>query len=170
MLPYILAGAAALALGKILADSASRENSRARKRYEVEYNTQSRRLNNYAKHARKKYKLDTLFKMKKAKIMVADTLYDEYKNTKKQLKELNKNIFYIKNSVEQLFKKKHATTSREEKKAIQNEINELLTVKKDFFRVRDNIKLNVDSIQEKLRLANSETRMIQEKINIVLSN
>jgi Mg2+ and Co2+ transporter CorA len=167
MLPYI-AGALILGVGAYLLDDASTSNRRARRDYDDACDEAEEWVEHVAFHAQKKDSLDKLFKMKKAKRKVADAIYAELKKVNSDFNTTNQNIKASKKALSGLFDEKKATEDRIEKRKFQNEINRIQALRKEFFEMKDMIVSHQKEIKERLKLANQETRMIQEQINQVL--
>ena len=165
MLPYI--ALAVVGIGAYLLDDASSSNSRARRDYDDACDEAEEWLEHKAKHARKKEALDNLFKIKRAKQKVADAIYGELKQSQQAFKNVNKSIMESKKLLSELFTQKKLSHSRVEKRALQNEINVVLTSRKELFSTKEILQQSVRELKERLKVANSETKMIQDEINKV---
>jgi hypothetical protein len=167
MFQYI-AGALILGVGAYLLDDASSSNRKARRDYHDACDEAEEWVEHVAFHAQKKDSLDKLFKMKKAKRKVADAIYAELKKVNSDFNTTNQNIKGSKKALGGLFDEKKATEDRIEKRKFQDEINMIQALRKEFFEMKDMIVSYQKELKERLKLANQETRMIQEQINQVL--
>ena len=167
MLPWII-GAAVVGVGAYLLDDASSSNSSARSNYHDACDDAEEWVDHVAKHARKKDALDKLFKMKKAKQKVADAIYGELKKSDKDFKTINRNIKASKEAMSDLFEQKKATDNRAEKRNFQEGINTLIAARKEFFAIKDALIMHQRELKARLKVANQETRMVQDEINRVL--
>jgi uncharacterized protein (DUF3084 family) len=169
MLPFI-AGAIVLGVGAYLLDDASSSNKKARRNYDDACDKAEELVEHKMYHAQKKDTLDKLFKMKKAKRKVADAIYAELKKVNSDFKTTNQNIKASKKALGSLFDEKKATEDRIEKRKLQDEINTIQAVRKEFFETKDMIVGHQKELKERLKLANQETRMVQDEINRVLDD
>ncbi len=168
MLPFIVAGAVAVGIGAYLLDDASSSNARARREYDDACDEAEEWLEHKAKHARKKDELDKLFKVKRAKQKVANAIYEERKDVERAFKGIQKSIMESKKLLSELFSQKKSSESRAEKRALQKKINVVITSRKELFSTKELLHQNRRELKERLRVANGETRMVQEQINRVL--
>ena len=166
MLPLL--GIAVLAAGAYLLDDASSSNARARRDYEDTCDEAEEWLEHKARHARKKDTLDKLFKVKRAKQKVADAIYAERKDAEQASKDIQKSIVKSKKLLSELFTQKKLSDSRAEKRALQEKINIILASRKKLFSTKEVLHQNRRELKERLRVANHETRMVQEQINRTL--
>ena len=167
MLPLIGAVAVVVGVGAYLLDDASSSNARARRDYDDAYDEAEEWIEHQAKHARKKDALDKLFKVKRAKQRVADAIYGELKQSQKDFKKINKSIMESKKLLSELFTQKKSSDSRAKKRALQEEINLVVASRRELFSTKDMLKQDIEELKERLRVANRETRMVQEQINRV---
>ena len=166
MLPWIL-GAVVVSLGAYLLDDAKSSNATARRAYDDACDDTRNWLEHKAKHAQKKDALDNLFKMKKAKRKVADSIYEQLQKSNQDFKTINYALYESKEMLSQLFTQKNETTDRNEKRNFQEQINVIQATRKEFFTIKEVIEKNKKELQARVKLANNETRMIQEEINRV---
>lgn len=165
MLPFIAIGLGIVAVGAYLLDDASSSNTRAKNEYEDTLsNAQDKVYKHYADSQRKD-KLDKLFKVKKAKRKIADDFYSSWKNEQKSFRQINQEIKASKELLSNFFTQKKMTENREEKRAIQQNINLVLITRKELFHVKDTIFSNMQHLKSALDQANTETRKIQDEIN-----
>ena len=168
MFQLLAIGAAVLAGGAYLLDEASSSNARARRDYDDAYDEAEERLEHKARHARKKDALDKLFKVKRAKQKVADAIYTEFKDAQRDFKAIQKSIVKSKKLLSELFAQKKLSDSRAEKRALQEKINLVVASRKKLFSTKEVLHKNRRELKERLRVANHETRMVQEQINRTL--
>ena len=167
MLPLIGAVAVVVGVGAYLLDDASSSNARARRDYEDACDEAEEWLEEKAQKAQRKDALDKLFKIKRAKQKVADAIYGELKQSQKDFKEINKSIKKSKELLSELFTQKRLSDSRAKKRALQEEINLVVASRKKLFSTKDMLQQNIKELKERLRVANRETRMVQDEINRV---
>ncbi len=167
MFRYI-AGAVVVAVGAYLIDDARSSNSRARRNYDDACDEAEEWVEHVAKHAQKKDALDKLFGMKKAKREVADAIYAELKKANNNFKTINRNITASKEVLGELFEKKRATEDRNEKKKLQEGVNLIQASRKELFSMKDAMVLHQKELKERVRIANQDTRMVQDEINRLL--
>jgi uncharacterized protein (DUF3084 family) len=167
MLPFI-AGAIVLGVGAYLLDDASSSNKRARRDYDDACDEAEEWVEHVAYHAQKKDTLDKLFKMKKAKRKVADAIYEELKKVNEEFDLINEKIKASKEALGELFEQKKATEERTKKRAFQEEINKIQAARKELFAIKETLSLHQKELKSRLKLANQETQMVQDEINIVL--
>ncbi len=166
MLPYI--ALAVVGLGAYLLDDASSSNARARREYDDACDEAEEWLEHKAKHARKKDALDKLFKVKRAKQKVGNTIYSELKETQQAFQDINNTIKKSKKTLSKLFTKKNLSDSKAKKRELQKEINLVITSRKKLFSTKDILQQNIKELKERLKVANGETRMVQKQINRLL--
>ena len=166
MLPYI--ALAVVGLGAYLLDDASSSNKRARREYDDACDEAKEWLEHKAKHARKKDALDKLFKVKRAKQKVGNAIYSELKETQQAFQDINNTIKKSKKTLSKLFTKKNLSDSKAKKRELQKEINLVITSRKKLFSTKDILQQNIKELKERLKVANGETRMVQEQINRLL--
>ena len=169
MLPWII-GAAVVGIGAYLLDDASSSNTRARGDYDDACDEAEDWVEHVAFHAQKKDALDKMFKMKKAKRKVADAVYSELKKANEDFSTINRNIKASKEALGELFNQKRATEDRAEQRKFQESINVIQSSRKEFFTVKDTIVSYQKELNVRLKVANQETRMVQDEINKVLED
>ena len=167
MLPLIGAVAVVVGVGAYLLDDASSSNARARRDYEDACDEADEWLEEKAQKAQRKDALDKLFKIKRAKQEVADAIYAELKQSQKDFKEINKSIKKSKELLSELFTQKKLSDSRAKRRALQEEINLVVASRRELFSTKDMLQQNIKELKERLRVANRETRMVQDEINRV---
>lgn len=168
MLPWI-AGAVIVGVGAYLYDEAMSDNERAKRAYDNACDQAEKWTAHRAKHAQKKNSLDQLFKVKRAKRKIADDIYNEYQCVQKDFKTINANLKASKEILAELFAKKRASDNRDQKRALQEDINLLQMARKELFTTKDIIQNHLKLLREHLQQANSETRRVQQEINRVLN-
>lgn len=169
MLPVIAGVIGMVAVGTYLYNEASSSNASARREYDDACDDAREWVEHTAKHARKKDALDKLFKVKKAKRKVADSIYEELLKVNKDFKILNSTIKASKERLSELFTHKKSTNEQMEKRAFQEEINLLQLTRKELFATKDLLQENRKRLKASLSLANDETKMVQHEINKVLN-
>ena len=167
MLPFIV-GAVVVGVGAYLLGDASSSNKRARRNYDDTCDKAEEWIEHEAYHARRKDSLDKLFKMKKAKRKVDDSVHKAFNQANKEFKQVNHTLKESKEALSELFMQKKMTDNRAEKRVFQEEINLILASRKELFRLKEHIKKNILELKERLKLANSETRQVQDEINRIL--
>jgi len=167
MLPLIGAVAVVVGVGAYLLDDASSSNARARRDYEDACDEAEEWLEEKAQKAQRKDALDKLFKIKRAKQEVADAIYAELKQSQKDFKEINKSIKKSKELLSELFTQKRLSDSIAKKRALQEEINLVVASRRELFSTKDMLKQDIEELKERLRVANRDTRRVQEQINRV---
>jgi len=170
MLPFIAGAVAIVAVGAYLLDDASSSNTRARRNYDNACDEAEEWVEHVAYHAQKKDTLDKLFKMKKAKRKVANAIYKELKKANQDFKMINQNIKVSKDALGELFVQKRATEDRAEKRKFQEGINTIQAARKEFFAIKDALVVHKNELNVRLKVANQETRMVQDNINRVLDD
>ena len=152
-------------VGAYLLKESSSSNKKAKRDYDDTYNKVQKSLEQKARYAQKKDALDKLFKMKRAKQKVGDAIYAKLGETQRAFKEINNNIKESKKLLSERFTQKKLSDSRDEKRALQNEINIVLTSRKELFSTKKILQQNIRELKERLKVANHETRMVQDEIN-----
>jgi hypothetical protein len=169
MLPWII-GAAVVGVGAYLLDDASSSNTRARREYDDVCDKAEKRVRRTVFQAQRKDTLDKLFKMKKAKQKVADTIYEEFQKINGELQRVNLNLRDYKERLGELFEQKRATNNRTTKRMIQEEINRIQVARKEIFALKDTLFIQQKELKRCLKVANQETRMVQDEINRILAS
>jgi len=160
MLPFIIGGAVVLGVAALMADDAVSSNKRARREYKHNYNKSVSKIKNNYYNAQQKDALDKLSKAKKIKIKISNKIYKEFKNKQKNFAKINQNIYTSKKTLDKLFSQKRATEDREKKRLIQQNINTVQLSRKELFKIKDRIKIDMQMIKSKLDKANEETQDI----------
>jgi ATP-dependent Lon protease len=167
MLPLIGIGLGIFAVGAYLLDDAESDNRSARKEYNDTLDHSKRELQSSFSHAQRKDTLDKLFKMKKAKRKVANSIYAELKQANQDFSRINRTIKNSKGELGLLFAEKRATDKRRVKKEVQERINRLQAKRKEFFGIKEELIVHQKELKRRLSVANKETRMVQDEINRV---
>ena len=163
---FILAGA--VAVGAYMLSDSEDDYSSSSRRYNREVEKSQTQIDQELQNAKKKDKLDKLFKVKKAKQKIVNAINQELKDSRDRYHKLNKDIKSTKDRLETLFQNKKESSSRLDKIDIQNEINIIISSRKELFKLRDIIKSEVDKLKIKLDEANKNRKLIQKEINLVL--
>ncbi|MCF6245431.1 MAG: hypothetical protein L3J43_10415 [Sulfurovum sp.] len=166
MLPWII-GAVVVGVGAIMLDDAKSQNKKARKKHKKTYDNSVKKITHSYENAQRKNSLDKLFKAKRVKQKIADTIYAELKSKRNSYEEINNNIYMLKKRLSELFEQKKIANSHDEKKAIQNSINLIVNTRKDLFLTKDEIKVSISALKAQLKDANLNTKMIQNDINLI---
>jgi len=167
MLPWIV-GAVVVGVGAYLLDDAESSNSSAKQRHKKAHKDAKKRVNHHYENAQKKDTLDKLFKMKRAKQSVADSIYNELKSHQENLATINYQIKESKEMLSTLFTQKHSASTNEEKREIQNHINLVIDSRGELFNIKDGLQLDVSEFKVKVNEANHDTRAIQDEINKIV--
>jgi len=165
MLPWLIGGAIIGGITALVMDDASSSNKRARDDYNDTYDNSVSKIKNNYYDAQQKDALDTLYKLKKAKVKIANKIYKELKKKRENFNKLNQDIYSSKQTLNYLFSQKKASTNRESKISIQQDINILQLSRKELFKIKDRLKIDIESIKSKLDRANKETQNIIKEIN-----
>lgn len=168
MLPLIGLGIGIIAVGAYLLDDAKSENESARREYEDTADASIKKVQKAAYAAQKKDALDKLFKIKKAKRKVADSIYRQLQSSRKEIGVINSNLKRYKDTLAQLFDQKKAAVQRVQKRQIQEEINKVIVLRKELFATKDEMITQQKELQTRLKTANQETRSVQNQINKIL--
>lgn len=169
MFPILAAVVGVVAVGAYMLDDASSSNKSAKKKYKKTVANSKNRVEHHYADAHKKDALDKLFKIKKAKIQIADEFYSSWKNEQKNFFEINQEIKASKILLSNFFNEKKLTEVREEKRAIQERINLLQLSRKELFKIKESIKANEQLLKLALGNANAQTRKMQNEIDLLLS-
>jgi len=167
MLPIIL-GAIVVSVGTYLLNDAESSNSSARRRYDDEYDNSVDSINSSYENAQRKDALDKLFKMKRAKQKIADSIYRELKSDRESLGKINLQLKESKEMLSALFDKKKATSIQQEKRDIQANINIVMDTRRELFKVKDGLALGISGLKSGLEGANMQTKEIQDEINKIV--
>jgi len=167
MLPWIV-GAVVVGVGAYLLDNAESNNKRAINEYNDTYDKVKKDTKKAYENAQKKDMLDKLFKIKKVKRQIADNIYKELKNFQNNFKQINIQLKESKETLTSLFTKKKLTTTKKQKMDIQKNINIIINSRKEIFKIKDELKSDIDKLKLNLKKANYEVKNIQEEINRVL--
>ena len=167
MLPWIV-GAVVVGVGAYLLDDAESSNQKAKKKYKKEYKRSVARVNSRYEDAKKKDMLDKLFKMKRAKKKIANSIYSELKSHQENLATINHQIKESKEMLSAFFENKHSAQRKREKREAQSNINIIIDGRGELFNIKDGLQSDVSELKSRLKEANSETRAIQHEINKIV--
>jgi len=170
MLPFIALGVGVVAVGSYLLSDAESENSSARDDYYDTVSHSQQKIEESYQEAKKRDDLDKLYKLKKAKVKVANTIYKKLKVEQNNYTQINYELRDLKIELNSLFNKKRASSTREEKRAIQKRINIVIESRKELFAIKDTIYNSVIELKERIREANKEVKMIQNQIHQILDS
>ena len=166
MLP-IIAGIVTVTVGSYLLNETSSSNSSARKKYKSKVKQSKEEIKKKHKQAQKKANLDSLHSLKRAKIKIADSIYLELKNTRKNLHKLNLDIWKTKKLLNELFSQKRDSHIYKIKLTIQQDINTIVQTRKELFNTRNLFIQNVKNLEKKLKCANIEVKNISNEIKLI---
>jgi len=163
MLPWIIGGAI-VGIGALLLDDASSSNKRARREYNDTYDESISTLKHSYANAQRQDSLDKLYKVKKAKVKIANNVYAQLKSVRSHFASINQDIKLSKQSMDMLFSQKRASSTRKEKIAIQEHINAIQVSRKELFAIKETLSLNKKALEYRLKKANEETQSIVQEI------
>ena len=146
---------------------AQSKNSQARDKYKNSVDKAQRETQKAYHHAQKKDMLDKFFKIKRAKQEIADSIYNQLKSSQSNFRDINTQLKESKETLSVLFGEKKIVTTREEKRAIQHNINLIIEARRELFDIKDGLKSDIVELKSRLREANQETRDIQIEIDRV---
>lgn len=164
MLPFILGGLGILAVGAYLLDNAEDDYESAKREYHDEFKRSTIKINNHFEELKHNDELDKLYKLKKAKQQIFDDIDKEIKAEKRRYYDINKVLFDFKKDLNELFTQKHNANNKTEKRAIQENINIILEMRKETFKIKDDIKTNLDELDKKLKPIKDELALISSQI------
>jgi len=150
MLPFIAAGVAIVAVGSYLLNDAEEERTIARKKYNSTKKKSKAKVENYYNRA---YDIDQNDKRNKAiqaKIKIKKQIGKELKFAKSNLYEMNLKLKGLKDALSDMFEDKRHAPTREEKRAIQEEINVVMATRKEIFSLRDSFKQEVNELYARI--------------------
>jgi len=166
MLP-IIAGVIGVGVLTYLYNEAKSDYSNAVDDYYNEVDRQEEEIKERAKKAKKRYELDILYKLKKSKIEISNSIYSQIQSAKRDLKEININLKKLKDDLDVLFFKKRIAVTREKKIIIQEQINSVIEVRQESFKLRDETKEHISKLYAELKEVNREIAEIKESIKRV---
>jgi len=152
----------------ILNELGSSSRSRAKKRYKETKRDSIAQIDNRYKKAQRKDTLDKLFKVKRAKAKIADDIYTQLKSSKDRYKSINMELISSKKELDNLFFTKKSLSTKREKQEVQNQINIIIQMRKNIFQTKDILRFQINEIDKRLKVANKDTKEIQNSINIVV--
>jgi len=168
MLPLFLGAVAVATVGVYLLDDAESENERAREEYDHTFERSKKRVSNAMFHAQRKDALDKLFKIKKLKRKVADTVYAELKRSQEEMRAINRRLKGSQKELSVMFEQKQEAAGWLKQRTVQKKIDKLKSLRKELFLVKESQAAQLEEIKVRLRSANYETRMVQEEIDRIL--
>jgi len=168
MLPFLIGGAVVLGVAALMTNDASSSNQRARDDYNDTYDKSVSKIKNNYHNAQQKDALDKLYKVKRAKVKIANVIYKELKGHRKNFNRINQDIKESKKTLDYLFTQKRATDDREIKILIQQDINIVQLSRKELFKIQDTLKEMIDINKHRLYIANEETQNIVKEIKNIL--
>ncbi|GEM_PF-2319730 len=168
MLPFFWGVVAVATVGAYLLDDAESENERAREEYDHTFERSKKRVSNTMFHAQRKDALDKLFKIKKLKRKIADTIYVELKRSQDEMRAINRRLKGSKKELSVMFEQKQEAAGWLKQRTVQKKIDKLKSLRKELFLVKENQAAQLKEIKVRLRSANYETRMVQEEIDRIL--
>ena len=163
----VIAGVVVGAVGAYLLSEAESSNSRARDDYDDSVKRAKRKTQKAYQNAQRRDSLDKLFKVKRAKQEIADSIYHQLKSSQSDFREINSQLKESKETLSALFVQKKSLSTREEKRAIQQNINLIIEARRELFEIKDGLKSDIAEFKSRLREANQETRNIQVEIDRV---
>ena len=166
MLPFIIGG---LVVGTVAwaISEASSENNRARREYKDTYNKSVARVKKRYFTSKQIDTLDKLYKVKKAKLKIADSIYKELKGYKKEYKKINLAIKATKDTLKELSNKKKMAVDRYSKQMLEQEIYIVKSSRRELFNIRDSLKSQINEYKERLDIANQEVKYISDNIRLI---
>ena len=164
MLPWLIGGAI-IGIGALILDDASSSNKKAKKKYNNTYNASLSTINSNYQNAQKKDTLDKLYKVKKAKVKIADTIYKDLQSYIKNFNKINQDIKSSKISLNNLFEQKRMSDNKGQKRVLQENINIMQLSRKELFSIKDLVQNNISSRKKSLNIANNNTKSIITEIN-----
>ncbi len=168
MLPWLIGGAIVGIGAMLLDDSQSSGRKRAKKRYKETKRDSIAQIDNRYKKAQRKDTLDKLFKVKRAKVKIADDIYTQLKSSRDRYQSINMELVNSKKELDNLFLSKKSLSTKREKQEVQNQINMIIQMRKNIFQTKDILKFQINEIDKRLKVANKDTKEIQNSINIVV--
>ncbi len=164
MLPLIL-GVIGIGTGIYLLNDSKSKNRSARREYRYEVKESKSKLKRSYHNAQRKDTLDKLFKAKRAKQKIADSIYGELQNSRNHYAKINAQLKEFKYTLDNLFSQKKYADRVEMRRTIQQNINIVVETRKELFKVKDGIACNLKTLKDKLKNANIATAQIQKSIN-----
>jgi len=158
------------AIGGYLIHDAKSKNTHARNEYEDSVDKAQKKTKRAYHNAQKKDMLDKLFKVKRAKQKIADSIYSQLKSSQKNFKDINTQLKESKDTLSTLFMQKKLVSTRDEKKTIQENINAIIEARRELFNIRDELKVDIVELRDRLNKSNKYTRDIQVEIDRVRGN
>jgi len=162
----LFVGAAVLlfAGGLYMENESKEEKKRAKKKYKKAKKKAEKEVYERTYKAEQTIKKDQLYKLKALKQQVADTIYQEYKELKKQYKHINLQLKELKQTLNELFMHKRVKQTAEDKKIIQQNINISVLSRKKLFKIKEDIENKLTLLKDRLKVANQEIKYIDQKL------
>jgi homoserine dehydrogenase len=165
MLPVIIGvGVIGYGLYKLL-DSSKSEVKKAHKRYNNTYNYYNNEIKKSEEFAENKKELHILKKARKLSIEQANIIYNQLQEERGRYKKINNLIRESQIALNQAFEEKKSANRYSIRKEKQENIEMIITLRKELFSHRDEIKSALNTIQTQLKMANQKTSSLKEKIN-----
>jgi len=164
MIPLIFGGMF-IATGMYLLDDAKSKNSSAKREYRDETKRSKSKLKKSYSNAQRRDTLDKLFKIKKAKQKIADTIYSELKNTRNNYSIINTQLKESKYTLDNLFHQMSYADKPDMRRVIQQNIDIVVESRKELFQIKNNITMSLNDIKDRLKNANMATAKVQKSIN-----
>jgi DNA polymerase III alpha subunit (gram-positive type) len=170
MLPVIggllLIGAGAWIYNELQEQSSTERERWRSKKDEVQRSIEwhEEQINNHLDEARHSYDFKILIDMHFSCVKVADQAYALLKDARTSLDKIGEAIVKTKEQRELLFTQKKEAKSKTERTEIQNEITSIQELRKKLFEDKDEIKIQRDEFQTRVKELNSKTHTL--KVNI----
>jgi len=145
--------------------SAERERWRS-KRDEVQRSIEwhEEQIESHLDEARQSYDFKVLIDMHFSCVKVADQAYLLLQDARTSLNKIGEALVKTKEQRELLFNKKKEAKSKTERTEIQNEISSIQELRKKLFDDKDEIKLQRDEFQSRVKYLNGKTHTLKMSI------
>lgn len=150
-----------------LQEQSSEERERWRtKRDEVQRSIEwhEEQIESHLDEARQSYDFKVLIDMHFSCVKVADQAYTLLKDARTSLNKIGEAIVKTKEQRELLFNKKKEAKSKTERTEIENELSSIQELRKKLFDDKDEIKLQRDEFQSRVKDLNSKTHTLKMSI------
>jgi len=171
MIPVIVAGLALVGAGVWIYNELEEQSSTQRRRWnskreEVERSIEwhEKQISNHLDYARDSYDFKVLVDMHYSCVKVADQAYSLLKDARISLDTLGEAIIKTREQREILFAQKKEARSKLERDEIQKEISSIQELRKKLFDDKDEIKLQRDIFQKKVKDLNAKTHALKISI------
>jgi len=158
----------ALAVGAYLLEDKKSSYGSAKRDYERTYANAQKEIYGAFDNAKRKSDLDKLFKLKRLKKDMLTQIKDEMQSINAEYGKINHEIRSKKDLLDALFAQKKAQVGS--KKAIQEQINTTLAIRKELFEIQAILKASRAKITQKQESLIQEMRAIQQSINSLSLN